>query len=170
MRISDWSSDVCSSDLASFFPIPPHPMLGLMCLANPKKAVRYALICTIASVMGGMLGYTIGFFLYESVGLWLLGVLGLRDAARDRNRRAAAVGTLQPADVRIDFLRRFLAYVAGVEHDQIGVGPLGSWRIAHGAQHLRHAFAGRAVHLASKAFDVKLTLRGIGNAAWRKKV
>ena len=65
---------------ASFFPIPPHPLLGLMCLANPKKAVRYAIICTIASVAGGMLGYGIGFFLYESVGLWLLGVLGLTDA------------------------------------------------------------------------------------------
>ena len=65
---------------ASFFPIPPHPLLGLMCLANPKKAVRYAIICTLASVAGGMLGYGIGFFLYESVGLWLLGVLGLTDA------------------------------------------------------------------------------------------
>lgn len=65
---------------ASFFPIPPHPMLGLMSLANPQKAVRYALICTLASVAGGMLGYGIGFFLYESVGLWLLGVLGLTDA------------------------------------------------------------------------------------------
>ena len=65
---------------ASFFPIPPHPMLGLMCLANPQKAVRYAVICTLASVAGGMLGYLIGFFLYESVGLALLGALGLTDA------------------------------------------------------------------------------------------
>ena len=65
---------------ASFFPIPPHPMLGLMCLANPKKAVRYAIICTFASVAGGMLGYLIGFFLYESVGLALLGALGLTEA------------------------------------------------------------------------------------------
>ena len=52
---------------ASFFPIPPHPLLGLMCLANPKKAVRYAIICTLASVAGGMLGYSIGYFLYESI-------------------------------------------------------------------------------------------------------
>ena len=62
---------------ASFFPIPPHPLLGLMCLANPRKAVRYAIICTLASVAGGILGYGIGFFLYESVGQWLIGVLGL---------------------------------------------------------------------------------------------
>ena len=65
---------------ASFFPIPPHPMLGLMCLAKPQKAVRYALICTLASVAGGIFGYSIGYFLYESVGLWLLGVLGLTEA------------------------------------------------------------------------------------------
>src|SRR3546814_1100661 len=51
-----------------------------MCLANPKKAVRYAIICTLASVAGGCLGYGIGYFLYESVGLWLLGVLGLTDS------------------------------------------------------------------------------------------
>src|SRR3546814_6956606 len=55
-------------------------MLGLMCLANPQRAVRYAVICTLASVAGGMLGYGIGFFLYESIGLALLGALGLTDA------------------------------------------------------------------------------------------
>lgn len=65
---------------ASFFPIPPHPMLGLMCLANPQKAVRYAIVCTLASVAGGMFGYGIGYFLYESVGMWLLNVLGLTQA------------------------------------------------------------------------------------------
>ena len=65
---------------ASFFPIPPHPMLGLMCLAEPRKAVRYALICTLASVAGGCFGYGIGYFLYESVGLWLLAALGLTDS------------------------------------------------------------------------------------------
>ena len=79
-RRAEWWLAGFSFVEASFFPIPPHPMLGLMCLAEPKKAVRYALICTLASVAGGMLGYSIGYFLYESVGLWLLGVLGLTDA------------------------------------------------------------------------------------------
>jgi membrane protein YqaA with SNARE-associated domain len=64
---------------SSFFPIPPHPLLGLMCLAEPKKAVRFALICTAASVLGGLFGYAIGYLLYEAVGVWLLGVLGLAD-------------------------------------------------------------------------------------------
>src|SRR4051812_17768661 len=53
---------------ASFFPVPPHPLLGLMCLAEPKKAIRFALVTTLASVVGGLLGYAIGHFVYESVG------------------------------------------------------------------------------------------------------
>ncbi len=65
---------------ASFFPIPPHPVLGLMCLAEPKKALRFALVATLASVAGGLLGYAIGYGLYESVGAKLLSVLGLTDS------------------------------------------------------------------------------------------
>lgn len=60
---------------ASFFPIPPHPVLGLMCLSQPKKAVRFAIITTLASVAGGLLGYTIGHFLFASVGEQLLSAL-----------------------------------------------------------------------------------------------
>jgi membrane protein YqaA with SNARE-associated domain len=65
---------------ASFFPIPPHPLLGLMCLAEPKKAIRFSIIATLASVVGGMLGYAIGYFLYESIGTQLLRVLGLAES------------------------------------------------------------------------------------------
>ncbi|NML09949.1 DedA family protein [Sphingobium sp. AR-3-1] len=62
---------------SSFFPIPPHPLLGLMCLARPEKALRFGFICTLASVMGGMLGYAIGHFLYEALGQQILTALGL---------------------------------------------------------------------------------------------
>ncbi|MDE2595751.1 MAG: DedA family protein [Sphingomonadales bacterium] len=65
---------------ASFFPVPPHPVLGLMCLAEPKKAVRFAMIATLASVAGGMLGYAIGHFLYDTVGAQLLHLLGLTES------------------------------------------------------------------------------------------
>ena len=64
---------------ASFFPIPPHPVLGLMCLAEPKKAIRFAMIATLASVAGGLLGYAIGHFVYDSVGTQLLASLGLAE-------------------------------------------------------------------------------------------
>ncbi len=62
---------------SSIFPIPPHPLLGLMCLAEPKKALRYAWVCTIASVLGGLVGYAIGYLLFESVGTAMLDALGL---------------------------------------------------------------------------------------------
>lgn len=65
---------------SSFFPIPPHPLLGLMCLAEPKKAVRFALITTVASVLGGLFGYAIGYFLYESLGTTILAALGLTES------------------------------------------------------------------------------------------
>ena len=65
---------------ASFFPIPPHPLLGLMCLAEPKKAVRFAAIATVASVAGGMLGYAIGALLYDSIGEQLLAWLGMSES------------------------------------------------------------------------------------------
>ncbi|HEX2794048.1 MAG TPA: YqaA family protein [Croceicoccus sp.] len=65
---------------ASFFPIPPHPLLGLMCLANPKKALRYSIVAMLASVAGGLLGYAIGHFLYDLVGAQLLDLLGLTES------------------------------------------------------------------------------------------
>ena len=65
---------------ASFFPIPPHPLLGLMCLAEPKKAIRFALIATAASVLGGLLGYAIGWGLYDTVGTELLALLGMTES------------------------------------------------------------------------------------------
>ena len=65
---------------ASFFPIPPHPLLGLMCLAEPKKAIRFALIATFASVAGGLLGYAIGHLLFDTIGTQLLALLGLTES------------------------------------------------------------------------------------------
>src|ERR1700734_3472475 len=65
---------------SSFFPIPPDVLLAPMALANPKRAWRYALISTIASVVGGMLGYAIGALLYNSVGQWLIGLYHYGDS------------------------------------------------------------------------------------------
>lgn len=65
---------------ASFFPVPPHPLLGLMCLAEPKKAIRFALIATLASVVGGLLGYAIGHLAFEAFGQAMLRALGLAES------------------------------------------------------------------------------------------
>ncbi|NOQ34758.1 MAG: DedA family protein [Methylococcaceae bacterium] len=56
---------------SSFFPIPPDVMLAPMSLAQPKKAFNFALWTTIASVLGGMFGYAIGYFLFDSIAPWL---------------------------------------------------------------------------------------------------
>jgi membrane protein YqaA with SNARE-associated domain len=61
---------------SSFFPLPPDIMLGPMATARPEKWARYALVCTIASVLGGLLGYAIGFFLFESVGSFIISLFG----------------------------------------------------------------------------------------------
>jgi len=61
---------------SSFFPVPPDIMLIPMALAAPKRAWFYAGICTIASVLGGLLGYAIGALLYDSLGQWLLQFYG----------------------------------------------------------------------------------------------
>ncbi|MDP3906332.1 YqaA family protein [Novosphingobium sp.] len=74
-----WLAFFCFIE-AFFFPIPPHPLLGLMCLAEPKKAVRFGLIATAASVIGGLFGYALGYFLYEAVGAVILSGLGLAEA------------------------------------------------------------------------------------------
>jgi len=57
---------------SSFFPIPPDPLLIAMVLAKPQKYIRFALICTIGSVVGGIIGYAIGAGLFETVGKWLI--------------------------------------------------------------------------------------------------
>ena len=74
-----WLAFFCFIE-SSFFPIPPHPLLGLMCLAEPKKAIRYALVATVSSVAGAVLGYAIGYFAFEAVGSWMIAAIGLSDS------------------------------------------------------------------------------------------
>ena len=63
-RHAEWWLAVISFMESSFFPIPPHPLLGLMCLARPERAIRYGFICMVASVLGGLFGYAIGYFAF----------------------------------------------------------------------------------------------------------
>src|SRR6478672_274393 len=90
-RIYDWCIDAAHKPYAlwimaavsfaesSFFPIPPDVMLIPMSLARPQRAWVYAGVCTIASVVGGVLGYAIGALLYDSVGHWLINLYQLGD-------------------------------------------------------------------------------------------
>lgn len=65
---------------SSFFPIPPDAMLIPMCVARPEMAYRYAGICTVASVLGGILGYIIGYFLFDALAAPVLAAYGYADA------------------------------------------------------------------------------------------
>jgi len=56
---------------SSFFPVPPDVMLAPIALAQPDKAFRFALLTTIASVLGGVFGYAIGYFLFDRLEPWL---------------------------------------------------------------------------------------------------
>jgi membrane protein YqaA with SNARE-associated domain len=56
---------------SSFFPIPPDVMLAPMALAQPNKAFRLAFLTTLFSILGGILGYGIGFFMFDSIAPWL---------------------------------------------------------------------------------------------------
>jgi len=74
-----WVMGAVSFVESSFFPIPPDAMLIPMCLARPDKAYHFATVCTLTSVAGGILGYAIGYYLYESLGLWLMQLYGYGD-------------------------------------------------------------------------------------------
>lgn len=63
---------------SSFFPIPPDILLIPMCLENRSRSFYYATLCTIASVLGAMAGYAIGFFFWASIGEPLIGFYGLQ--------------------------------------------------------------------------------------------
>ena len=65
---------------SSFFPIPPDVMLIPMVLANRKRWWYFALICTIASVLGAVLGYAIGALAYDWLGKPILEFYGKEDA------------------------------------------------------------------------------------------
>lgn len=57
---------------SSVFPIPPDVMLIPMVLANRAKAFTIAAVCTVTSVLGGLLGYAIGYYAFETIGEWVV--------------------------------------------------------------------------------------------------
>ncbi|MFA5089459.1 MAG: YqaA family protein [Candidatus Omnitrophota bacterium] len=64
---------------SSFFPIPPDVLLIAMVIANRKKWLRYAAICTIGSACGALLGYLIGWAFYETIGKAIINTYNLKN-------------------------------------------------------------------------------------------
>lgn len=65
---------------SSFFPIPPDVLLIALCLGAPTKSFKYALICTIGSVLGAMGGYAIGHLAWAGVESWFIPTIFSMDA------------------------------------------------------------------------------------------
>ncbi|MCC1493349.1 YqaA family protein [Cognatishimia sp. F0-27] len=103
-RLYDWTMSQAQSPYAlwvlagvafvesSVFPIPPDVLMIPMILAAPHRAFLIAFIATLASVAGGMLGYAIGAFFFDTVGQPILEALGKEDAMAEFNTRFNGVG------------------------------------------------------------------------------
>ena len=72
-----WALFVLAFCESSFFPVPPDVLLIALCVSIPKKSFKYALICTAGSMMGGCLGYLIGWQFMLGVGEKIIQLYGL---------------------------------------------------------------------------------------------
>lgn len=57
---------------ASFFPVPPDALLIALCMGAHKRWIRFAAVCSVGSIIGGVLGYLIGKFAFDLIGAKLL--------------------------------------------------------------------------------------------------
>lgn len=87
-----WALGAVAFAESSFFPVPPDAMLVPMAVSRPDRVWLYATIATVASVLGGLLGYAIGALLFDSVGLWLFNLYGLADKAETFQASYATYG------------------------------------------------------------------------------
>jgi membrane protein YqaA with SNARE-associated domain len=78
-RHAVWGLAAVSFIESSVFPIPPDIVLIPMCISNRRKSFHYAGICTVSSVLGGLLGYAIGYFLFEEIGQKIINLYGMAD-------------------------------------------------------------------------------------------
>jgi membrane protein YqaA with SNARE-associated domain len=92
MRLADsrhamWALAIVAFIESSVFPIPPDVLMIPMVLARPSRAFLIALVATAASVAGGMLGYAIGAFAFDTIGQPILSALGKADNMAEFNHK-----------------------------------------------------------------------------------
>ncbi len=74
-----WTLFLVSFSESSFFLIPPDVVLIAILVTAPQKYFYYAGLTTVASVLGALFGYLIGFFFFETVGQWLVALYSLEE-------------------------------------------------------------------------------------------
>ena len=74
-----WALFLLAFAESSFFPIPPDPLLIALAIARPKAALKFALVCSIGSVLGGCFGYLIGWQFMATAGDRLVALYGLTE-------------------------------------------------------------------------------------------
>lgn len=78
-KYGTWALALNAFAESSFFPIPPDVLQIALSVGKPKKSFFYALISSIGSVLGGIFGYLIGLFLFESIGKLIITALGYQE-------------------------------------------------------------------------------------------
>jgi membrane protein YqaA with SNARE-associated domain len=110
---------------SSFFIIPPDVLLIALCMGAPKRSLKFAIACSLASVAGGVLGYYIGFALYEEIGRRIIETLHYEAAF-------AKVGTLYGENAFLAIVTaaftpipyKVFTIAAGVFHEQVSLWTL----------------------------------------------
>jgi len=74
-----WALFLLAFAESSFFPIPPDVLLVALCVARPQRSFKYALICAVGSILGGCLGYLIGWQFMATVGDRIVSFYGLTE-------------------------------------------------------------------------------------------
>ncbi|MES2905889.1 MAG: VTT domain-containing protein [Pseudomonadota bacterium] len=84
-----WVLALISFAESSIFPLPPTPLLIPMGLARPDKSWYYATVCAAASALGGIVGYAIGYLLWDTVGQWVIETYGMAEQAQNLRAQAS---------------------------------------------------------------------------------
>lgn len=73
-----WTLALISFAESSVFPLPPDLMMIPMIIADKARAWRIAFICSVSSVGGALVGYSIGYYFFETVGRWVIDLYNLQ--------------------------------------------------------------------------------------------
>lgn len=87
-----WALAVVAFVESSFFPIPPDVIMIPMIIAAPRRAFLIAGVATVASVLGGLFGYFIGYALFETIGQAIFDFYGKADAVAAFSEKFNAYG------------------------------------------------------------------------------